>query len=192
MQLAFVSDTLWNPPRQLRALKRQGKNTRLATRALLAEFKRRKGNVSSLDFYGIGAHFEIISINKFNDSTVSITDNLVLDSERTFEQVLGDGCFDVRILSDQTFLAPSIAGNVKGFIDKHIRVEELGTDSYDDNKSVIGRPIKVVSDYDEDISAKLSYDCSSLAEIDEVFVRELAICELNDDGLSILDTKSAT
>jgi hypothetical protein len=121
------------------------------------------------------------------DPNESKTNGSVLDSERTFDQVLSEASYDEGVLKAEDPLIPSISANVRGVIDRHIRVWE-GTDIYNDNRAVIAKPIDIWSNLD-DAKIILKYECSDEIEDADEFLKGLSIFEKTlEEGLVPLES----
>jgi hypothetical protein len=121
------------------------------------------------------------------DPNESKTNGSVSDSERTFDQVLSEASYGEGVLKAEDPLIPSISANVRGVIDRHIRVQE-GTDIYNNNRAVIAKPIDIWSNLD---GAKviLKYECSDEIEDADEFLKGLSIFEKTlEEGLVPLES----
>ncbi|MDR1638430.1 MAG: DUF4474 domain-containing protein, partial [Clostridiales bacterium] len=124
------------------------------------------------------------------DPTKSKTDGITFDNERTFEQTLSDELFDDSLFSPDRLLVPSLSGSVSGPIDKHVTVQ-AGTDIYDDNRAVVGKPIEIASDLESDDTFVLTFTCTSLIDKPAEYVNNIVIFEVTGDDITPLETTVA-
>lgn len=109
------------------------------------------------------------------------TDGVNLDSERNFEQKLSTE--NISIQNDEReILPPTLVCNVKGYADSYISIKEAELDSYLSNRALIGMPIEIRDEKDEEFNGELSFDLSKLIDTDAYnleSIKDLTICKLD-------------
>jgi len=114
---------------------------------------------------------------------LSSTDGLTMDAQRTFAQTLDNSCVEETLLSEND-APPSVKGSVPDIIGDHVRLEETVIDALAENAAVMGKPVRVVTDYAAGTGLELHFDVSKAASRAELMV----VCRYRDGRIEPLQT----
>lgn len=118
------------------------------------------------------------------------SDGSAPDGKRLFEQELDNSLIDESLKQDN-LTVPSVSGNVPGDINIHVTVKETNINALNDNRAVIGKQIKLETDYPEGTDLKLNFTSNDTDERFEFYLickfvdNEIVPCETTRDGDNI-------
>lgn len=115
------------------------------------------------------------------------TDQVHLDSEKTFAQVLDKDNIEEALLSKENEAVPSLSGNVQGVMESNVKVENATVVLEPFQDAMVGMPIKIVSEYQDGTEMKLSFACnnSSMSHM-----KKYRIAHVQDGKVRYLKTKN--
>lgn len=122
----------------------------------------------------------LLDLNPLNPRT----DGETLDSERTFRQTTDDSVKDEALASSDSWLTPSVSGDVPGVITKNIRMEAASVYAMDSNRSVVSDIIAVYTAYDVPVTLTFRYTRAYTGNLNN-----LNIMTYTEDGLTCVDTE---
>lgn len=117
-----------------------------------------------------------------------MSDGITEDSLRTFIQDLSTSRIGASLQSGENITPPDVFGDVAGFLDSNVSLEESKNDVLHENRAIIGLPVEIISKY-EVPSLTLSFDITELKNTyGEDYVKQLMICSFLDNKFVPLDT----
>ena len=134
--------------------------------------------VTDTDGDGLTDYEEVkLNLNPLN----KYTDGCTLDYDVKKYQVTSKEVYDNSLLTDN-IIDVTIKGNVRGIIDNHIKVKESNNDIVKNLNFVLGKPIKIESDYSDKFI--LQFDCKDYEKLSD----GLRICTIENGKIKILNT----
>ena len=134
--------------------------------------------VTDTDGDGLSDYEEVkLNLNPLN----KYTDGSTLDYDVKKYQVISREVYDNSLLTDN-IIDVTIKGNVRGIIDNHIKVKESNNDIVKNLNFILGKPIKIESDYSDKFI--LQFDCKDYEKLSD----GLRICTIENGKIKILNT----
>ena len=112
------------------------------------------------------------------------TDGTTPDAERTFVQITDESVMDEVLVSSDSWLRPSVSGDVPGVISNNIALCESSVDSFDSDRSVVSDVIDMYTDYETEVTLSFAYDGDYTGSM-----KDLSVVTYGEDGLSLVDTE---
>lgn len=111
------------------------------------------------------------------------SDGITPDAERKFQQEADDSVKDDALLASDSWLLPSISGNVSGNISKNVSLEASSNDIFTDNRSILSDVINLSTAYADPITLTFSYTQPYTGNMNN-----LSIVSFVGDDLILVDT----
>ncbi|NLL72837.1 MAG: VWA domain-containing protein [Clostridiales bacterium] len=118
------------------------------------------------------------------------SDDITHDSKRKFQQSLSEENIEPYLMDSENLLVPYINGLVSDVIDKNIYVGHYNNDAIQDNRAIIGEPVRIHSSYTEEDELTLGFNYSGfLSYYAEDDLNTLVICRYIEDDFLPLETE---
>ncbi|SET45427.1 lipase family protein [[Clostridium] polysaccharolyticum] len=113
------------------------------------------------------------------------TRNIEKDCKKLFSQVLKNKNIEESLCASDNLAIPSLWGNLPGLMERRIRIESSTVVLGDLEGNMVGKPIEIVSDYEDGFDMKLSFSClkSTLKQ-----VKGFQIAHYKDGEITYLNT----